>query len=191
MTIGASRDSPPAGSVVFCDFDATITERDTLQAVCHAFIPEIAARVLPAIGRREVSLRAGVSELIRNLPAAAADEIRGFVCREPLRKGFEKFAQQLKAWDVPLVVLSGGMRFCVEARLQPWRQLIEDVHALDIDFSGSFMRAQIHYGPGNETVPKAAIMLAYRQAIASRSVIQCRTTVWRWKRTGYLPADAC
>ena len=147
--------------MVFCDFDGTITERDTLQAVCHAFIPEIAARVLPAIGRREITLQAGVSELLNHLPTAAAADIRDFVCREPVRKGFECFAQQLKDWALPLVVLSGGMGFCVEARLQPWRHLIHGVHALDIDLKQAFMHMQIHSGSGTEAVPKTAIMMAY------------------------------
>lgn len=147
--------------MVFCDFDGTITERDTLQAVCHAFIPEVAARLLPAIGRHEISLQAGVRELISNLPAAAAADIRDFVCREPLRKGFECFAQQLMDWGLPLVVLSGGMDFCVEARLHPWRHLIHGLHALDIDLKQAFMHAQIHNGAGTEAVPKRAIMLAY------------------------------
>ena len=151
----------PRGSMVFCDFDGTITERDTLQAVCQVFIPDVAARVLPAIGRREISLQSGVSELINNLPAAAAADIRDFVCREPLRQGFEQFAQQLMDWNMPLVVLSGGMGFCVEARLRPWRQLIHGVHALDIDCNQTFMNTRISDNSGKEAVPKAAIMLSY------------------------------
>lgn len=151
----------PVDSMVFCDFDGTITARDTLQAVCYEFIPAVAARVLPAIGRHEISLRAGVSELINNLPSAAATEIRDFVCREPLRKGFIEFAQQLKDWQIPLVVLSGGMGFCVEARLQPWRQLLHNVHALDIGFDRTCMHAQMCNESGKEALPKAAIMRAY------------------------------
>lgn len=147
--------------MVFCDFDGTITERDTLQAVCHEFIPEIAARILPGIGRGEISLHDGVSELINHLPSTTASDIRDFVCREPLRRGFENFAQQLKAWKIPLVVLSGGMGFCVEARLHPWRHLIHGVHALDIDLSQTFMHTQIHKGSRKEAVPKASIMQAY------------------------------
>ncbi len=167
MIISARRNSLPARSMVFCDFDGTITERDTLQSVCNNFIPDIAARVLPAIGRRQVSLRAGVLELIENLPSASAGEIRDFVCREPLRKGFETFARQLKDWGIPLVILSGGMGFCVEARLLAWRHLIHDIHAVDIDFSRTFMRAHLHNGSSNESLPKSDIMLAYR---ASHSV---------------------
>jgi len=147
--------------MVFCDFDGTITERDTLQAVCQAFIPDVAARVLPAIGRHEISLQSGVRELINNLPAAAAADIRDFVCREPLRQGFEQFAQQLMDWNLPLVVLSGGMGFCVEARLRPWRHLILGLHALEIEFNGTFMNALIRENGGQEAVPKAAIMLSY------------------------------
>lgn len=162
MDTGIRCGSLPAGSMVFCDFDGTITERDTLQAVCQAFIPDVAARVLPAIGQRRISLREGVSELIENLPSAAEDEIRRFVCREPLRKGFEVFARQLKNWNVPLVVLSGGMGFCVEARLWDWRHLIHGVHALHIDRNQTFMRARIRYGSGSEAVPKAEIMRAYQ-----------------------------
>ena len=150
-----------AGRMVFCDFDGTITARDTLQAVCQEFIPVVAARVLPAIGRREISLRAGISELLNHLPSAAADDIRGFVCREPLRRGFEQFALQLKDWRIPLVVLSGGLDFCVEARLQPWRQLLHNVHALPIDFDQTFMHARMCDDSGSEAVPKAAIMRAY------------------------------
>jgi len=151
----------PAGSMVFCDFDGTITERDTLQAVCQEFIPEVAARVLPAMGRLEISLPVGTSELLSHLPSAAADDIRDFVCREPLRRGFEQFALQLKDWRIPLVVLSGGLDFCVEARLQPWRPLLHNVHALSVEFDQTFMHARMCDESGRETVPKAAIMRAY------------------------------
>lgn len=151
----------PTGSMVFCDFDGTITERDTLQAVCNAFIPDVAARVLPAIGRGETSLPDGVSELINHLQSAAARDIRDFVCREPLRNGFVQFAQQLKDWNIPLVILSGGMGFCVEARLHPWRHLIHGLHALDIDLSRTFMHTQIHSDSRKEAVPKASIMQSY------------------------------
>ncbi len=164
-----SRETRPHGSMVFCDFDGTITERDTLQAVCQEFIPDVAARVLPAIGRREISLQSGVSTLINNLPAAAAADIRDFVSREPLRQGFEQFAQQLMGWNIPLVVLSGGLGFCVEARLQPWRHLIHGMHTLDINFHQTFMRAMIRDNSNQEAVPKAAIMLSY--ATENRIVI--------------------
>ena len=147
--------------MVFCDFDGTITERDTLQAVCQVFIPDVAARVLPAIGRHEISLQSGVRELINNLPAAAAADIRDFVSREPLRQGFARFAQQLMDWKLPLVVLSGGLGFCVEARLRPWRHLIHGLHALDINLSQTFMHALIRENSGQEAVPKATIMLSY------------------------------
>ena len=163
------RETRPHGSMVFCDFDGTITERDTLQAVCQLFIPDIAAQVLPAIGRREISLQSGVSTLINNLPAAAAADISDFVSREPLRRGFEQFAQQLKDWNIPLVVLSGGLGFCVEARLQPWRHLIHGMHTLDINFDQTFMRAMIRDNRSQEAVPKAAIMLSY--ATENRIVI--------------------
>lgn len=161
MSSAPSKQILPLGSMVFCDFDGTITARDTLQAVCNEFIPDVAARVLPAIGRREISLRAGVSELINNLPTAAATDIRDFVCRIPLREGFVQFAQQLQDWQVPLVVLSGGMGFCVEARLQPWRRLLHNVHALDINFDQTFMHVQLCADSGDETLPKAAVMRAY------------------------------
>jgi 2-hydroxy-3-keto-5-methylthiopentenyl-1-phosphate phosphatase len=146
---------------VFCDFDGTITEHDTLLAVCQHFIPELAAQVCPAIGRGELTLRAGLSRLIGALPSAAANEIREFVCRQPIRRGFPQFLHYLHARQVPFTVLSSGLDFCVHACLSPWQTLIHSIHALQIDLGGEYMAPVMAGGHCSDAVPKAGIMLGY------------------------------
>jgi 2-hydroxy-3-keto-5-methylthiopentenyl-1-phosphate phosphatase len=156
--------TPSAGDgsgTVFCDFDGTITEADTLQAVVQHFLPASAGEVLADIGRGTISLRTGIERLIGALPSARADDIREFVNRQPLRAGFETFLLRMRERNMPVVVISSGMRFCVEARLAPWRHLLHRIYALDVALDQPRMRARIVDGNALEAVPKADILLRY------------------------------
>jgi len=150
--------------MVFCDFDGTITEHDTLLAVCEHFIPRLAGQVCPAIGRGELTLRTGLSRLIGALPSAMADDITEFVCRQPIRNGFAEFLHYLQARKIPFTVLSGGLDFCVHARLRPWQDLIHSIHALKIDLGREYMHPVMHGMHPRDAVPKAGIMLEYPAA---------------------------
>lgn len=147
--------------IVFCDFDGTITQQDTLQALCERFLPERADALLAGMATGRLTLRAGLSELIGSLRSSDADEIVRFVCRQPLRAGFETFLQHMRDRRIPVVVLSSGMRFCIEARLAPWRTLIHAIHALDVDLGGTHMRARLDAADTPEALPKAEIMRDY------------------------------
>lgn len=147
--------------MVFCDFDGTITEHDTLLSTCQRFVPDAAERLCPAIGEGTISLRDGLQQLIGALPSALVTEITEHVRGQALRHGFGEFLHQLQDWNIPLVVISSSPDFSVAARLEPWRHLIAAVHALRVDLRGAYMQPCITGSSPDEAVPKAEIMLGY------------------------------
>ncbi len=147
--------------IVFCDFDGTITQADTLQAVCERFAPAATRDVLAAIATGACSLRAGVPRLIGSLRTEDAADIRRFVCRLPLRAGFGSFLLRMRERKVPVVVLSSGMDFCVAARLAPWQALIQSIHALPVAFGDPYLRACPSLADPAEALPKTAFMQRY------------------------------
>lgn len=159
-TASADRNSPRAA--VFCDFDGTITEHDTLLSTCQRFIPDVAKRVCPAIGQGTISLRDGLEQLLGALPCRLAGDILDHVRRQAVRRGFGAFLGQLQSWNIPVVILSSSPAFCVEAFLEPWRPLIANIHALRVDLDGDYLRPHITGENDDEAVPKADIMLSYR-----------------------------
>lgn len=156
-----SRCATDCRTVVFCDFDGTITAQDTLQAIVRQFLPADAMEVLAGISRGNISLRAGTERLIGSLPSKQADTVRRFVTRQPLRPGFRVFLQDMYERHIPVVVVSGNIQFCVESRLAPLRHLIHRIHALEVDLDRPRMRALIASGTTSEAVPKADIVLSY------------------------------
>ena len=72
--------------IVFCDFDGTITTQDTFVNVLEKFIPEIAAIKLPAIFRREITLRQGIHQTLGSIPSVQYPEIINYLTLSRLKR---------------------------------------------------------------------------------------------------------
>lgn len=147
--------------IVFCDFDGTITQQDTLFHVFQTFIPDVAATICPAIGRGEISLRYGLEQLIAHLRTAEVERITALISKQPLRPGFKPFLEYLSINRMAFIVVSSGLRFAIDKRLAPYRPLIHSIHALDVDLSGLFMRAVISHNDAEEAVKKADVLIRH------------------------------
>jgi 2-hydroxy-3-keto-5-methylthiopentenyl-1-phosphate phosphatase len=147
--------------IVFCDFDGTITVRETFVAMLKKFAPEISARLMPEIYAQRVTLRQGVRQMLESIPVAKYAEIVEFTRTQPIRPGFVEFLDFLQARQIPFVVISGGLHGMVAANLAPYLDRITAIHAIDIDISGAYLRAMSKYEGGTEMVAKAEIMATY------------------------------
>jgi len=137
--------------VIFCDFDGTITTEDTFVSVLEKFVPEAAARLLPAIFRREITLKAGIHQTLGSIPAIHYGEIIEFMSEQPIRPGLKDFIEFLNDTEVPFVVISG-------------EQLTEKVTAIyagEVDTTGELLRAYSTMSSDTEFIAKAAIMKQY------------------------------
>ncbi|MBV5260461.1 HAD-IB family phosphatase [Synechococcus moorigangaii CMS01] len=162
-------------TIVFCDFDGTITTVDTFGDALGKYAPEVAAKILPGLYNREITLREGVRKILEAIPSEQFAAFVGEVDDKPVRQGFSEFLQFLGDRQVPLVVVSGGLVPMVErvlARLgsdgKPLRHHIETVAAMDIDTLDPYFKIIAPFEGGTEMVEKVQVMekYQYQKAIA-------------------------
>ncbi|WP_198161501.1 MULTISPECIES: hypothetical protein [Cyanophyceae] len=58
-----------AQTIVFCDFDGTITTVDTFGDALGKYAPEVAADILPGLYNRKITLREGVRKILEAIPS--------------------------------------------------------------------------------------------------------------------------
>ncbi|MBD1844992.1 HAD-IB family phosphatase [Cyanobacteria bacterium FACHB-63] len=154
--------------IVFCDFDGTITQAETFVAMLREFTPVLSERLLPEIYAKRLTLRDGVRQFIQSIPAARYDDIIEFTRSQPIRPGLLELLDFLESKEILFVVISGGLLGMVESVLNPFRQRIHAVHAMEVDTKGQFLQVYSAYESETEIVAKAQIMAKYKadQSIA-------------------------
>lgn len=147
--------------IVFCDFDGTITAVETFVAMFKEFAPEISSQLLPRMYAREVTLRQGVRQILESIPARRYPEILEFTRSQPTRPGFVELLDFLEAHQVPLVVVSGGLRGMVEVVLGELTQRVHAIHAIEVDTQGKYLHIYSPYEDGTEMVAKVKVIEQY------------------------------
>jgi len=147
--------------IVFCDFDGTITQVETFVAILKHFTPVLAKQLLPEIYAKRMTLRDGVRRLIQSIPSVRYGEIIEFVRSQPIRPGLLELLDLLQAEGIPFVVISGGLQGMVEAVLNPLKDRIYDIHAMEVNTRGKFLQVYSADESGTEIVAKAQIMARY------------------------------
>ena len=152
-----------SSKVVFCDFDGTITTQDTFVSVLEKFAPKTASRVLPALFRRELTLKDGISKTLGAIPTRHYPDIIEFIAEQPVRPGLKEFIEFLNDKAVPFVVISGGLTGMVKAALEHY-DLLEGVSAIyagEVDTTGEFLQPYSQISSDTEFVAKAIAMEQY------------------------------
>jgi 2-hydroxy-3-keto-5-methylthiopentenyl-1-phosphate phosphatase len=147
--------------IIFCDFDGTITVSETFVAVLKHFAPQLSAQLIPQMYARQLTLREGVRRILESIPSSRYSEILEFTQQEPIRLGFTELLDFLEAKQVPLVVVSGGLRGMVEVVLGDLIQRLHAVHAVDADTSGEYLQVNSEFEGGTELVAKVLVMEKY------------------------------
>jgi 2-hydroxy-3-keto-5-methylthiopentenyl-1-phosphate phosphatase len=147
--------------VVFCDFDGTITVEETFVAVLRKFTPQLSAKLIPEIYARRVTLREGVRKMLESVPSSRYPEILEFTQLQPMRRDFVELLDFLEFQDVPLVVVSGGLRGMVEVVLDSLVNRVHAIHAVDVDTSGTYLKIHSEYEGRTELVAKVQVMSKY------------------------------
>ena len=114
-------------TVIFSDFDGTITERDVIVMIMEKFAPpkwiEIKDKILY---ERSITLKNGVEDLFKLIDSSKKEEIISFVKKEvKLRKGFDEFLDFCEKENIEFNVLSGGLDFFVNAVLEDYADRIK------------------------------------------------------------------
>ena len=149
-------------TIAFVDFDGTITMEDTLEGAIRLFAsPEEFHSVKGKLVRGEMTLSQVVRYAFDGAPSSRLERMLDYVKGVALRPGFPEFLDEMDRREIPVVVISGGVRQFVELRLAPWRGRLLGVHAVDLDTSGPGMKLVSPYDDGNELLKKTDVMALY------------------------------
>lgn len=149
--------------VVFCDFDGTITTQDTFVSLLEKFAPETVAQVLPAIFRREITLKESVTSTLGAISVEHYPAMIEFMAQQPVRPGLKKFIKFLNDRDVPFVVISGGLTEMVKVVLEHQNLMagVKDIYAGEVALTGEFLQPYSRIASDTEFVAKATAMERY------------------------------
>lgn len=148
-------------TAVFCDFDGTITSKETLSGMVSHLVPDRWKEILPEMLARRMTLREGVKTLVESIPTKRYGEVIDFVMAVPIRPGLEELLDFLDSRGVPLVVISGGLRGMVEARLGTLTKRVHDIYAVDTDLGGEYIRVSSTHEGETELMDKPRIISEY------------------------------
>lgn len=107
--------------LIACDFDGTITRRDTLHLIVEAYgTPGLWDAIEPRLRAGELTLEQAMQEEFATV-RATPEQVRELVLREAgLREGFPEFVRWTRERRHRLVVLSSGFRSVIDALLAHW-----------------------------------------------------------------------
>ncbi|UJR31940.1 hypothetical protein I4U23_019413 [Adineta vaga] len=148
-------------SIVFCDFDGTITASETFVGVLKHFAPDLSNELIPKILSKEITIRQGVRQILESISSSVyPDEFLKFVQDLPIRSGLPKLIDYLDSENIPFAVVSGGLRCLVETILRR-ENLLErcaKVYAIDIDKSNEKLKVITEWESGSELVAKVNVI---------------------------------
>lgn len=128
-------------SVIFCDFDGTITENDNILAVMKHFNPPGWVEIVNDLVAKKLSIREAVGRIFALLPTAnKAEIIRYAVDNVQIRSGFRELLSYCGQHGIHFLVTSGGIDFFVYRVLAPFPIEREQIFCNGSDFSGETIR---------------------------------------------------
>jgi 2-hydroxy-3-keto-5-methylthiopentenyl-1-phosphate phosphatase len=104
-------------TVVFCDFDGTISRRDVGYTLFHHFSGGKNELLLPDWKSGRMSSRECLTREAA-MVHASSDEILAFLDQFEIDPGFVQFEQLCRSNDVPIIVLSDGLDFYIKRILE-------------------------------------------------------------------------
>ena len=150
-------------NIVFVDFDGTITMEDTLVGAIRLFSdPREFKEYNDKLTKGEMTLSQVVRYAFDGAPSELLPKMLDYVDGVAVRKGFSEFLSAMKDLGIPVVVISGGVRQFSERKLAPYREQLEELHAVDLDVSGPKMKLISQYDDGNELLKKTDVMALYQ-----------------------------
>ncbi|MER3410577.1 MAG: hypothetical protein C4306_10940 [Thermoleophilia bacterium] len=128
----SGKDTMPSVAIAV-DFDGTITERDLLDEIAHAFgDPEVYRQVDEGLHQGTITLQECIAREFEPVRASLSEVVSYVLARARLRPGLRELVDLAKERGWPLVVLSSGFRELIEPVLA--REGIEaEIRANSVD----------------------------------------------------------
>lgn len=147
--------------IIFCDFDGTITLKETFVAVLKKFSPDVSGELIPQMYARKLTLRSGVRRILESVPSSCYGEILEFSRNQIIRPGFEQFLDFLEVNSVALVVVSGGLQGIIKTVMGELVHRVQAIYAVDVNTTGEYLRVNSEFEGETELVAKVQIMDRY------------------------------
>lgn len=148
--------------ILFIDFDGTITSQETLEGVMHRTIePKLYKEKQQEMLSGKITLSEALHFGFGTIASHKIDIIMNYVRSIPIRDGFFDLLKLMKEKDIPVVIISGGLRPYVEEKLKPYKNLLLDIHSVVLDYSGEYMRLVSDYEEDGEIMQKTLVMAKY------------------------------
>jgi 2-hydroxy-3-keto-5-methylthiopentenyl-1-phosphate phosphatase len=126
--------------------------------MANSLIPEMVKEIVPEMIARRMTLGEGVRRMIQAIPSSRYGEIIEYVLAVPIRPGLEELLDFLTSRDVPFIIISGGLRGMVEARLGPLAKRVNRIYALDVDTSGEHIKIIAPFESDTELMDKTKVI---------------------------------
>ena len=126
--------------------------------MANSLIPEMVKQVVPEMIARRMTLGEGVRRMVEAIPSSRYGEIIEYVMAVPIRPGLEELLDFLASRDVPFIIISGGLRGMVEARLGTLARLVQRIYALDVDTSGEQIKIIAPFEGDTELMDKTRVI---------------------------------
>ncbi len=150
-------------TIVFTDFDGTITMEDTLAGAIRLFAePEEFRLYNEKLAKGEMTLSQVVRYAYDGAPSSRLPKMLDYVDSVAIRPGFPEFLDAMDALGIPVVVISGGVRQFSARKLAPYRDRLLGLHAVELDADGPSMHLVSGYDDGNELLKKTDVMALYQ-----------------------------
>ncbi len=130
----------PKKTVIFCDFDGTITITDNIVAIMNQFKPAGYEAIVEDTIKQRLTLKVGVGAMFALIPSSQKEELTSFVLNTAgIREGFQDFLYYLEAENIEFNVTSGGMDFFIHPMLKPFGIPAGHIYCNGADFTGEQM----------------------------------------------------
>lgn len=114
MSDKPSRINPQPSTIVFCDFDGTITAVETFAGMLKEFAPELASGIMPLMYAKKITLREGVRKLLESIPSKLYPAILEYSDDKPIRLGLGELLDYVNNQNIPFIIVSGGIKGMIE-----------------------------------------------------------------------------
>lgn len=153
--------------ILFLDFDGTITSEETLEGsmmrtIDHELYKEKHAELLAG----KITLNEALHMGFATVPSDQFPVIEEYVRGVSIRPGFAELLDAMEEVGIPVVVISGGLRPCIEEKLAPYRDKLLDVYSVDVDLSGRFIKLLSPFEEKGDLMEKTRVMELYDYKMA-------------------------
>ncbi|HAC64136.1 MAG TPA: 2-hydroxy-3-keto-5-methylthiopentenyl-1-phosphate phosphatase [Cyanothece sp. UBA12306] len=151
-------------SIVFCDFDGTITAVETFAGMLKEFSPELSAEIMPQLYNRTLTLREGVRQMLESIPSSYYPQILNYAMGKPVRPGLAELIDFLTGKNAAFVVVSGGLKGMVETVLQRENLIdkVADIFAVEVTTQGEYLTVNSPFEGDTELLAKVKVMEQYQ-----------------------------